>query len=460
MGAAGAANGDMDLRTWANAYVEKNWERYAGHMFTKPLTDAERSLYEAAQAYVGGGYEENAAKAERIYEEQAAALEQVKNEYEVMVGIVDELGGNTDNLADSMDELQRRVDSGEISVDALKTHLEDLGTTLGRMGEIVAATSDESVKDVDNMLKGFGKIVTPAEKAHDALESLSKYNEDGTINQRWVETDESIPSMQKMIAGLDDQLEYMQTYTQMLANAEMMGVDAGLLASLSDGSVESYDALKAIMDDPQLIGELNTAWKAVQAEKGTMASAMTDTKLAADEEFKGLVKSATAMVDELDLADGAQTAMQDTVEGIVAGIAASLPDLKQAVADVVAQLEILDSYGTVGFYGGRMGFGDPGGLLETDGSHAMGLDYVPFDNYLARLHEGESILPAEEARVWRDFRYGAAAASNSIDYDALGSTMRENAGGNVYLDGRIVGNVISSRQADSYRGLERSGWRG
>ena len=32
------------------------------------------------------------------------------------------------------------------------------------------------------------------------------------------------------------------------------------------------------------------------------------------------------------------------------------------------------------------------------GSHADGLDYVPFDGYIARLHRGERVLTAEEAR--------------------------------------------------------------
>lgn len=35
------------------------------------------------------------------------------------------------------------------------------------------------------------------------------------------------------------------------------------------------------------------------------------------------------------------------------------------------------------------------------GSHASGLDYVPFDNYMARLHKGESVLNAEDARNYR-----------------------------------------------------------
>ena len=38
--------------------------------------------------------------------------------------------------------------------------------------------------------------------------------------------------------------------------------------------------------------------------------------------------------------------------------------------------------------------------------------------------------------------------------------MRDNIkpGGNVYLDGRVVGSVISAQQGNILRALERSGW--
>ena len=41
-----------------------------------------------------------------------------------------------------------------------------------------------------------------------------------------------------------------------------------------------------------------------------------------------------------------------------------------------------------------------------DGSHAAGLDYVPFDGYLARLHKGEAILTAEQASAYRGGQTG------------------------------------------------------
>ena len=90
----------------------------------------------------------------------------------------------------------------------------------------------------------------------------------------------------------------------------------------------------------------------------------------------------------------------------------------------------------------------------------MGLDFVPFDGYLSQLHEGEGILTAEENRVWQQFKNGMTSNANAMDYDTLGNVMRDNvhAGGNVYLDGVTVGRVVSGRQADSYRALERNGW--
>ena len=44
--------------------------------------------------------------------------------------------------------------------------------------------------------------------------------------------------------------------------------------------------------------------------------------------------------------------------------------------------------------------------------HKDGLDYVPYDEYPARLHKGEAVLTAAEARAWRaGKRSGSADAA-------------------------------------------------
>lgn len=44
----------------------------------------------------------------------------------------------------------------------------------------------------------------------------------------------------------------------------------------------------------------------------------------------------------------------------------------------------------------------------TDGSHAGGLDYVPYNNYVANLHRGEMVLTSEEATQYRKGNENAA----------------------------------------------------
>ena len=41
---------------------------------------------------------------------------------------------------------------------------------------------------------------------------------------------------------------------------------------------------------------------------------------------------------------------------------------------------------------------------DPDGSHSGGLNYVPFDNYMARLHQGEMVLKKTEADAYRNNR--------------------------------------------------------
>lgn len=45
--------------------------------------------------------------------------------------------------------------------------------------------------------------------------------------------------------------------------------------------------------------------------------------------------------------------------------------------------------------------GNATGAVPVNGSHASGLDYVPFDGYIAELHRGEMVVPAEEASMLR-----------------------------------------------------------
>lgn len=71
--------------------------------------------------------------------------------------------------------------------------------------------------------------------------------------------------------------------------------------------------------------------------------------------------------------------------------------------------------------------------------YATGINYVPFNNFPARLHEGEAVLTALEAAQWRSGQAAPAVDAHSIA-QAVASAL---AGVSVQMDGHAVGQLVT-----------------
>ena len=83
-------------------------------------------------------------------------------------------------------------------------------------------------------------------------------------------------------------------------------------------------------------------------------------------------------------------------------------------------------------------------LIDMFRGHRSGLDYVPYDEYFARLHEGEAVLTRAEADVWRS---GGAGTGSTLAL--LQEIARNTAGGkNIVLNtGVLVGQLAPAMDA-------------
>lgn len=80
-------------------------------------------------------------------------------------------------------------------------------------------------------------------------------------------------------------------------------------------------------------------------------------------------------------------------------------------------------------------------------SHALGLDYVPYDGYIAELHKGEMVLTSEQADIFRNPNTGLKTASRSGIFDRFeqaisrlnGSQGDINITVQSVLDGKVIG---------------------
>jgi hypothetical protein len=451
------------------------------------VTDAEAKATEAENKY------------NTAVEQNSEIIKQNENEKQYLIETVGELTEEEIKAGEAGQQ------SGEDTSDAWKKSIVTVQEAIKAMADYAQSVHDATAQAVNSVISGFESVhkagdefrTKSNELAAQETEALNKYT---NVWQKWGSDNTALRKMKEyvdaggkltdaekqayealvnvrnaqnelnqsmekykpetMAAGLQSQIDYMQEYLDNLEKARELGYSNDLLASLSDGSAESAEYLNSLVNSGQSkqdIEKLNKLYADVQSKKEEFTTGLTEQKLAVDETYQAMVDKAKEAVGELFLGEEASSAMADLVGGLASGLSENESQVAAAVQAIIDDLNRLNTFGVSVNLGS---FGSINLNLNTlNGSHATGLDYVPFNGYLAELHEGEGILTAEENRIWQRFKNGGSASQN-VDYSALGDVMRDNVkpGGDVYLDGRVVGSVISKQQANSYRSLQRSGW--
>lgn len=95
-------------------------------------------------------------------------------------------------------------------------------------------------------------------------------------------------------------------------------------------------------------------------------------------------------------------------------------------------------------------------LLNRLRGFATGLPYVPHDNFVARLHEGEAVLTKAEATSWRRGEGQGVDVSGIVS--AVVQGVREGMRGlAINMDGQAVGDVVTDRVSQN---IARAAWAG
>lgn len=362
-------------------------------------------------------------KATKAFNAQNAALEEARQALKEYRETVEEMPGDTEAAEEALEAWQEAAKAvGPALLEASKNALEALA-------DYVQGVHDATETAVDSVVKGFERLSRPTtemeEKRSKLIEQQNALNtstEEG--KRKYQELQKQIDELNKSMdqysaSGMEDslksQLAFMDEYIKNLELAQRMGLSDELLASLSDGSVQSAEYLAQLVASPQQAAQIDALYKQVQEKKNQFTDSLTEQKLAGDATYQSLVDKAQETIEDLDLGQEASDAMKSTVEGLAAGLAAGVPELSNSVTAVIAQLNRLSSFG-------------------------ISVSVPSFGSFYSG-------------------GYSAADAGRpTMNYDGLGSVIKGNSGGNVYLDGRQVGSVISAQQGNSYRQLQRSGW--
>ena len=396
------------------------------------------------------------------YEDQKTALDEAKQALKEYRATIDEMPGTVEQAAEASEQFWTD------NADNIKLVVSAAQDAVTAMADYAKGVHDAMAQSVNSVAKGLGRvdyqsygkqIVKIGQLTQEQAQYKVGSDEWKKLQAEIDKANESLINTTNIQKNLESQSAFLDDYLKNLERARAYGLSDELLAELSDGSVESAEYLSALVSDKEAAKEIDKQYQEIQKKKAALTEELANQQLTVDETYQNLASKAAEAVAALDLQGEAAKNAGATVEGIAQGIADHVDSVAEQVDAILTQLNRLNGYGINIDFGGFGSINFTTSTGKTEGSGRMGIDFVPHDDYLARLHEGERVLTAQENQIWNTLRGGGIAG---FDLDQLGGVMRDNVkpGGNVYLDGRVVGEVISARQGQSYRQLQRSGWQG
>ena len=230
--------------------------------------------------------------------------------------------------------------------------------------------------------------------------------------------DGSLRDVQEVWDEVITALGQMSNETERVAYAMvLMGESAQDLNPLIEAGADKINALRqeaheagAVLDEDMLatLGEMQDAFDRLSQQTdaferilaGTLAPTITDIVNAIVgavqqmDNFIQRVQEAKQAIDEL--------AERNAAVGVAKESLGWIRDI--SLEGMVSQIPFLN-----------IPYNIYKGAKWLSGSHAAGLDRVPYDGYLAELHADEAVLNAQEAALWRSAaRYGASGAPSAF----------------------------------------------
>ena len=185
------------------------------------------------------------------------------------------------------------------------------------------------------------------------------------------------------LENLQEQTKAIQDYGDTLRQLKDNGVTGDLLNEIVNMGVDEGVQYGQMLNSmaPEKLAEYIDAWEEKQAEAKQIAEEFYSDELKTLEtEFKDKLDGALDPAVQVAFTNG-----QEIDQAIIDGLSDKEAEIYRKVSGIVREMERIFSSASLS-------------VGTVDGSHAGGLPYVPFDGYVAELHQGERVLTKEEAQ--------------------------------------------------------------
>lgn len=356
-------------------------------------------------------------------EEARAKVEELEQQYEEaskarLEMFSSDAGFSGDTV--EMDRLSEAIKQAKQNLADLEAQEQAAAEEAAKPANVIKAASEEYAAAAQSILEDYQNTYTTIYNGlHDVGSAFTSQIE--VAKMSWddfmgnlkgntevlqqIDEDFAFVSEKADLAGIS--VDGLSQYLASMSTGEQAGFLAGLrdeLEDMSGGTEGLSKKLAELMDGISAFESSGTGYT------DRLALAVENVNARMQEAADSYVEK----VGDLDQEAAATEAATNTMSGLVAGIDSSTPGVLDKLDSLASQMKsrLTNSFAnyTLTIKANIKGSNVPGAK--------SGLDYVPYDDYLVRLHKGEKVLTAEEARAYRAGK--SAGASGGADYDGVG----------------------------------------
>lgn len=356
-------------------------------------------------------------------EEARARVEELEQQYEEASKARLEMFSSDAGFSGDTVEMERLAEA----IKQAKQNLADLeaqeqaaAEEAAKPANVIKAASEEYAAAAQSILEDYQNTYTTIYNGlHDVGSAFTSQIE--VVKMSWDGLMGNLHGNTEVLQQIDEDFAFIREKAD-LAGVSIDGLGK-YLASMSDGEKAGFLAgVRKELEDMSggtdgLSRKFATLMDGISAYEAAGTETSDGLALAVENVNARMQEAADSYVEkvgDLDQEAAATEAATNTMSGLVAGIDSSTPGVLDKLDSLASQMKsrLTNSFAnyTLTIKANIKGSNVPGAK--------SGLDYVPYDDYLVRLHKGEKVLTAEEARAYRAVE--SAGASGGADYDGVG----------------------------------------
>lgn len=356
-------------------------------------------------------------------EEARAKVEELEQQYEEaskarLEMFTSDAGFSGDTV--EMERLAEAIKQAKQNLADLEAQEQAAAEEAAKPANVIKAASEEYAAAAQSILEDYQNTYTSIYNGlHDVGSAFTSQIE--VVKMSWDGLMGNLHGNTEVLQQIDEDFAFIREKAD-LAGVSIDGLGK-YLASMSDGEKAGFLAgVRKELEDMSggtdgLSRKFATLMDGISAYEAAGTETSDGLALAVENVNARMQEAADSYVEkvgDLDQEAAATEAATNTMSGLVAGIDSSTPGVLDKLDSLASQMKsrLTNSFAnyTLTIKANIKGSNVPGAK--------SGLDYVPYDDYLVRLHKGEKVLTAEEARAYRAGK--SAGASGGADYDGVG----------------------------------------